>query len=90
MRTKHLNPLLHFAYKPRVETLRYKMSRPIRDIGVEYNCGCDMPTCSAVGTIHFVARDFNPWNVCTDWCRIYHQFFTTFTASSSLPDCNCS
>ena len=41
------------------------MGRPSGTLSVEYNGGCDMPTCSAVGTIHIVARDFNPWNMQT-------------------------
>ncbi len=38
------------------------MGRLYEAIGVKYRYGCEAQTCSAVGTIYIVARDFNPWN----------------------------
>ena len=45
-----------------LKSVATKWAAPYGAIGLEYNYGCEVPTCSAVGTIYIVARDFNPWN----------------------------
>jgi len=39
------------------------MGRPYGTLSMKYRYVREKATCSAVGTIHFVARDFNPWNL---------------------------